>query len=158
MLISQSYIEISLYRNRIARKGKNPCCEILFQTAFYLNIYFIFVFPHFLKFGTQFVMYYKLRCNSTQFVIYYKLRNYYKLQRNRAHVAKFYGRLRLIRSDWEHQNFFVFKLFEIEILLDYYTIFFVFARLEHVFSPFVNTFWIRITDEGSVPKMRIWSI
>ena len=38
----------------------------------------------FLKLGTQFVMYYKLRCNSTQFVIYYKLRNYYKLQRNSA--------------------------------------------------------------------------
>ena len=34
-------MEISLYRKRIARKGKNRCCEILFQTAFYLNIYFI---------------------------------------------------------------------------------------------------------------------
>ena len=34
-------------------------------------------------------MYYKLRCNSTQFVIYYKLRNYYKLQRNSAHIAIF---------------------------------------------------------------------
>ena len=32
-------------------------------------------------------MYYKLRCNSTQFVIYYKLRNYYKLQRNTAHLC-----------------------------------------------------------------------
>ena len=41
-------------------------------------------YPHFLKLGTQSVMYYKLRCNSTQFVIYYKLRNYYKLQRNTA--------------------------------------------------------------------------
>ena len=30
-------------------------------------------------------MYYKMRCNSTQFVMYYKLRNYYNLQRNKAH-------------------------------------------------------------------------
>ena len=82
-IISQLYMEISLYRNRIARKGKNRCCEILFQTAFYLNIYFILFFTVFFKLGTQFVMYYKLRCNSTQFVIYYKLRNYYKLQRNK---------------------------------------------------------------------------
>ena len=34
-------------------------------------------------------MYYKLRCNSTQFVIFYRLRNYYKLQRNNAHMAMF---------------------------------------------------------------------
>ena len=57
---------------------------------FYFKLRFIWTFityafyPHFLKLGTQFVMYYKLRCNSTQFVIYYKLRNYYKLQRNSA--------------------------------------------------------------------------
>ena len=58
---------------------------------FYFKLRFIWTFityafyPHFLKLGTQFVMYYKLRCNSTQFVIYYKLRNYYKLQRNNAY-------------------------------------------------------------------------
>ena len=87
-IISQSYMEISLYRNRIARKGKNRCCEIIFQTAFYLNIYFILRFIRILKLGTQFEMYYKLRCNSTQFVIYNKLRNYYKLQRNTASIVQ----------------------------------------------------------------------
>ena len=46
-IIFQLYMEISLYRNRIARKGKNRCYEILFQTAFYLNIYFI---PRFIRF------------------------------------------------------------------------------------------------------------
>ena len=57
---------------------------------FYFKLRFIwtfityFVLSAFLKLGTQFLMYYKLRCNSTQFVIYYKLRNYYKLQRNKA--------------------------------------------------------------------------
>ena len=38
-----------LYRNRIARKGENRCCEILFQTAFYLNIYFSCVLSGFFK-------------------------------------------------------------------------------------------------------------
>ena len=52
--------------------------EHLFHTAFY---------PHLLKLETQFVIYYKLRWIATQFVMYYKLRNYYKLQRNNAHVA-----------------------------------------------------------------------
>ena len=54
--------------------------------------------------------------------------------------------------------FSVLKLFEIVILWVYYTILFVFAYLEHLFSPFVNTFWLKITDEGSVPEMRILSI
>ena len=67
---------------------KNRCCEILFQIAFYLNIYFILGFIRFLKLGMQFVMYYKLRCNSTQFVIYYKLPNYYKLQCNTAKICQ----------------------------------------------------------------------
>ena len=62
-IISQSYIEVSLYSNRIARKGKSRCCEILFQTAFYLNIYYKLILSAFFKLGTQFVMYYKLRCN-----------------------------------------------------------------------------------------------
>ena len=48
-IISQSYMHISLYRNRIARKGKNRCCEILFQTAFYLNVYFICILSGFFK-------------------------------------------------------------------------------------------------------------
>ena len=63
---------------------------------FYFKLRFIWTFisyafyPDFLKLGTQFVMYYKLRCNSTQFVIYYKLRNYYKLQRLMA-ALKWYS-------------------------------------------------------------------
>ena len=32
------YQEISLFRNRIARKEKNRCCEVLFQIGFNLNI------------------------------------------------------------------------------------------------------------------------
>ena len=59
---------------------------VLFEHLFYTVFY-----PHFLKLGTQFVMYYKLRCNSTQFVIYYKLRNYYKLQRNNAGFVFFFS-------------------------------------------------------------------
>ena len=34
----------------------------------------------------------------------------------------------------------------------------VLARSGHLFSTFENTLWLRITDEGSVPEMRIWSI
>ena len=40
----------------------------------------------------------------------------------RAHVAKFYGRLRLIRSVLRASKFTAFKLIEIEILRVYYTI------------------------------------
>ena len=55
---------------------------VLFEHLFHIAFY-----PHFLKLGTQFVMYYKLRCNSTRFEMYYKLRNYYKLQRNTACIS-----------------------------------------------------------------------
>ena len=34
----------------------------------------------------------------------------------------------------------------------------VLALLGDLFSTFETTFWLRITDEGSVPEMRIWSI
>ena len=34
----------------------------------------------------------------------------------------------------------------------------VLALLGHQFSTFETTVWLRITDEGSVPEMRIWSI
>ena len=51
--MSQLYLnhiwKYPLYRNRIARKGKNRCCEILFQTAFYLNIYYSSVLSGFFK-------------------------------------------------------------------------------------------------------------
>ena len=80
----------------------------------------------------------------------------------RAHVAKFYGGLRLIRSVLRASKFSVLKLIEIVILWDFYTIPFGFS----LFRNFrVNIFyfghhfvWRRITDEGSLPKMRIWSI
>ena len=140
----------------------------------------------------------------------------------RAHVAKFYGQLRLICSVWEHQNCLL-NMIEIVILWVYYTIPFGFImehlqrvwhasrerlpfrtpgsvphfgtcqcsncwdqipRTCHVFTrlftsntpwyflgfacfgnwlasffKFLNYFvWLRITDEGSVPDMRIWSI
>ena len=78
----------------------------------------------------------------------------------RAHVAKFYGRLRLIRSVLRASKFPVSKLIEIVILWVYYTIPFGFSLfLGHHFPTFeTNPFWLRITDEGSVPEMRIWSI
>ena len=81
----------------------------------------------------------------------------------RAFVAKFYGRLRLIRSVLRASKFPVSKLIEILILWVYYTIPFGFslflALLRHHFPTFeTNPFWLRITDEGSVPEMRIWSI
>ena len=80
----------------------------------------------------------------------------------RAHVAKFYGRFRLIRSVWEHQNYPCSKLIEIVILWVYYTIPFGFSLFRYFWDivfPLLNYFvWQRITDEGSVPEMRIWSI
>ena len=58
------------------------------------------------------------------------------------------------------------KLIEIVILWDYHTIPFGFSLYLGTlgggggnFQQFVNYFvWLRITDEGSVPEMRIWSI
>ena len=54
------------------------------------------------------------------------------------------------------------KLFEIVILWVYYTIPFGFSLFWHVwdisFQHLIILFWLRITDEGSVPEMRIWSI
>ena len=80
----------------------------------------------------------------------------------RAHVAKFYGRFRLIRSIWEHHNFPCSKLIEIVILWVYYTIPFGFSLFRYFWDivfPLLNYFvWQKITDESSVPEMRIWSI
>ena len=54
------------------------------------------------------------------------------------------------------------KLFEIVILWVYYTIPFGFSLIWHVwdisFKLLIILFWLRITDEGSVPEMRIWFI
>ena len=49
----------------------------------------------------------------------------------RAHVAKFYGRLRLIRSVLSASKFSVLKLTEIVILWVYYTIPFGFSLIRH---------------------------
>ena len=78
------------------------------------------------------------------------------------HEAKFYGRLRLIRSVLIASKFSVLKLLEIVMLWDYYTIpvgFSLFRLFRDIIFNFWNHFvWLRITDEGSVPEMRIWSI
>ena len=62
----------------------------------------------------------------------------------------------------EHQNFPCFKLIEIVILWVYYTIPLTSACfgtfLVIAFQLFILHVWLRITDEGSVPEMRIWSI
>ena len=56
----------------------------------------------------------------------------------------------------------VIKLFEIVILWVYYTIPFGFSLFWHVwdisFQLLKLLLWLRTTDEGSVPEMRIWSI
>ena len=80
----------------------------------------------------------------------------------RAHVAKFYGRLRLIRSILRASTFSVLKLTEIIISWVYYSILNGFSLFRHFSASlinFLNCFvWLRITDEGSVPEMRIWFI
>ena len=54
------------------------------------------------------------------------------------------------------------KLFEIVILWVYYTIPFGLSLFWHVwdisFQLLKLHVWLRTTDEGSVPEMRIWSI
>ena len=59
-------------------------------------------------------------------------------------------------------NFSVLKLIKIAILSVYDTIPFDFS-LFRIFGTFLFNFWnyffwLRITDEGSVPEMRIWSM
>ena len=77
-------------------------------------------------------------------------------------VVKFYGQLRLIRSVLRTSKFSVLKLIEIVTLWVYYTIPFGFTLFRH-FRANIFYFWNhyvlrRITDEGSLPVMRIWSI
>ena len=59
-------------------------------------------------------------------------------------------------------KFSVLKLIEIVILWVYYTIPFCFSLLLALsgnhFNFWNNFVWLRITDEGSLPEMRIWSI
>ena len=62
----------------------------------------------------------------------------------------------------ENQNFLCLKLIEIVILWVYYIIPFGFSLFGHflviTFQIFILHVWLRITDEGSVPEMLIWSI
>ena len=77
-------------------------------------------------------------------------------------MAKFYDRLRLIRSVLRASKFSVLKLTEIVIFWVYYTIPFGFCLIRHfwgIISQVLNyCVWRRITDEGSVTEMRIWTI
>ena len=82
----------------------------------------------------------------------------------RAHIAKFYGRLRLIRSVLRASKFSALKLiefvlFKTVILLVYYTIPFGLSLFWHInFQLLKLLFWLIITDKGStVPEMSIWS-
>ena len=63
---------------------------------------------------------------------------------------------------WRASNFQCLKLIEIVILWVYYTIPFGFSLIWHflviTFQLFRLHVWLRITDEGSIPEMRIWSI
>ena len=80
----------------------------------------------------------------------------------RAHVAKFYGRLRLIRSVLRASKLSVLKLTEIVVLWVCCTIPFGFSLFWHfwawIFRFWNYSVWLRIADEGSVPEVRIWSI
>ena len=78
--------------------------------------------------------------------------------------SKFYGWLPVIRSVLSASNLSVLKLIEIVILWIYYNITFLigFSLFWHFLDitfQLLNYFvWLRITYEGSVPEMRIWSI
>ena len=80
----------------------------------------------------------------------------------RAHAAKFYGRLHLIRIVSRSSTFSVLKFIEIVILGVYSpsilasVCFGTFVTsLANLFSYFV---WLRIPGDGSVLEMRIWTI
>ena len=81
----------------------------------------------------------------------------------RAHVAKFYVGLQLIRSVLRTSIFSVLKFIEFVILwFNYITSLLASASfgtfVTSLFN-FLNYFvWLRITDEDSVTEMRIWSI
>ena len=81
----------------------------------------------------------------------------------RANVAKFYDRLQLIRSVLRASKFSVLKFIEIVILWIYYMASLLASASFGTFVKYLLNFknyfvWLRITDEGSVPEMRISSI
>ena len=83
------------------------------------------------------------------------------VNKNRHVTVKtiFYGRPRLICSVLRASKFAVLKLIEIVILWVYYTIPFGFSSFRHfwdiIFQLFNYFLWLKITDEGSIPEMRI---
>ena len=80
----------------------------------------------------------------------------------RAHVAKFFGRLRLIRSVLRPSKFSVLTLIEIVMFWGYYTIPFGFSLFCHILDITFQLLKLlclaKITDEGSLPEMHLWSI
>ena len=79
----------------------------------------------------------------------------------KAYVAKFYGRLRLICSVLRASNFPCLKCIAIVILWVYWTLYFRLTLLWHFlhhFSYLKILCLAKVTDEGSVPEMRIRSI
>ena len=82
----------------------------------------------------------------------------------RANVAKFYIRLQLICSIFlRASKFSVLKFIEIVILWIYYMASLLASAsyctfVTSLFNFFNYFVWLRITDEGSVPEMCIWSI
>ena len=81
----------------------------------------------------------------------------------RAHIAKFYVQLQLIRSILKASKFSVLKFIEIAILWIYYMASLLasssFGAFVTSLFNFLNYFvWLSITDDGSVLEMRIWSI
>ena len=100
--------------------------------------------------------------NLTIFQLLVECHCWWTRESPRAHVAKFFGRLRFIRCVLRASKFSEIKLITIVMLWVYYTIPFGLSLFRHFFASlfnFLNYFvWLRITDEGSVPEMRIWSI
>ena len=80
----------------------------------------------------------------------------------RAHVAKFYSRLQLIPSVSRASTFFVLKFIEIVIFGVYSPSLLASVCLStfviSLFNFFSHFVWLRITDDGSLLEMRIWSI
>ena len=86
----------------------------------------------------------------------------------RVYYAKFYDRLRLIRSVLRSSKFSVLKLTEIVSFFLFYFFFFWggglhvrhpgLALFRHPFLSSRLRFWPRITDEGLFPDMSIWSV
>ena len=79
----------------------------------------------------------------------------------RAHVARFYGRPRLIRSVLRASKFSV-KIDRnckfLGLLHHPFWLKLLSALFGIIFQLYNYFLWLRITDEGSIPEMRIWSI